>query len=171
MILRLLSALLAAVVMALSPACTTTSTTPVDRATAVANAAGIAAPLLEGGTRIAAAMVLTKNPALADDFAAVSTAAAAILAASDPSVEGFAATLRTAFPELTAPQATQIATALDSAYRAAAAYYQAQTGKTLSLTELIRDPTTKAAADTLATALVRGVTAGIADYRATLATP
>lgn len=164
---RLLSALLAALVMALSPACTTTGTRqPVDQATAVANAAAVAAPLLEGGTRIAVSMVLVKNPQLVDDFEAVSVAAAAILAAADPSVEGFAATLRNVFPELTAPQATQIATALASAYRSGAALYHAQTGRTLVLTELITDPAYKAAADSLAGSLVRGVTSGLADYRA-----
>ena len=148
--------------------CTTTSTTAVDTKTAVANAASVASPLIEGGARIAVQMVLTKNPKLVDEFAAINTAAGLILATNDPTAEGFAAAVRTAVPDLTAAQASQIGAAIASAYKAGAALYKAQTGKDMSLTAIIRDPEYKASADALATALVSGITDGIADYSASL---
>ncbi len=165
------SFLLAALALLVLPACTTTTGTRVDTKTAVTNAASVAAPLIEGGARIAVPMILTKNPHLVDDFALSTSAAATILATSDPTAEGFSVAVRVAFPEVTQAQATQIGAALESAYASGAALFKAQTGKDLVLTSIIADPEYKAAADALVTALVRGVSSGLADYRASLPTP
>lgn len=147
--------------------CTSISAT--DTATAVNDAVSVAAPLVEGGARIAVPMILTKNPELVEEFTAINAAAATILSATDPTADGFAAAIRSAAPDLTPAQATQIGAALESAYKSAAALFKSRTGKTLSLTELLGDTAYKPAADTLAAALVSGITAGIADYRASLA--
>lgn len=160
--------ILAALTLLAFPACTTTSATRVDAKAAVTNAASVAAPLIEGGARIAVPMILTKNPQLADDFDLSATAAATILSASAPTAEGFSAAVRVAFPNVTQAQATQIGAALESAYAAGAALFKAQTGRNLVLTSIISDPEYKAAADSLVTALVRGVANGLSDYRATL---
>ena len=162
------SIILAALALLVLPACTTTTGTRVDTKTAVANAASVAAPLIEGGARIAVPLILTKNPHLVDDFALSASAAATILATSDPTAEGFSDAVRVAFPEVTQAQATQIGAALESAYSAGAALFKAQTGRDLVLTSVIADPEYKAAADALVTALVRGVSSGLADYRASL---
>lgn len=159
---------LAVLALLVFPACTTTTGTRVDTKTAVTNAASVAAPLIEGGARIAVPIILTKNPQLADDFALSTSAAATILSASTPTAEGFSAAVRAAFPGVTQAQATQIGAALESAYAAGAALFKAQTGRDLVLTSIIADPEYKAAADSLVTALVRGVANGLADYRTTL---
>lgn len=162
------SIIFAALALLVLPACTTISGPRVDTKTAVTNAASVAAPLIEGGARIAVPMILTKNPQLVDDFALSASAAATILATSNPTAEGFSAAVRVAFPEVTQAQATQIGAALESAYASGAALFKAQTGRDLVLTSIIADPEYKAAADALVTALVRGVSNGIADYRASL---
>lgn len=160
--------LLAALALLVLPACNTTTGARVDTKTAVTNAASVAAPLIEGSARIAVPMILTKNPQLANDFALSTSAAATILATASPTAEGFSAAVRVAFPEVTQAQATQIGAALESAYASGAALFKAQTGRDLVLTSIIADPEYKAAADSLVTALVRGVSNGLADYRASL---
>ncbi|MBK8477792.1 MAG: hypothetical protein IPL39_16250 [Opitutaceae bacterium] len=155
--------------LALLPACASRPAPPtVDTKAAVVNAASVAAPLIEGSARIAVPLILTRNPGLADRFTLTTTAAATILSAARPTAEGFAAALRVAFPDLAQAQAVQIGAALESAYAAGAALFQAQTGRPLVLTSILQDPQYQAAADVLITSLVRGVTNGLADYRATL---
>lgn len=157
-----------AVALLLLPACNTRTNTagPVDAKTAMVNAASVAAPLIEGSARIAVPLILTKNPQLEGQFTVTATIASAVLSAQ-PTAAGFAAALRVAFPQLEPAQAVQIGAALESAYAAGAALYQAQTGRTLELTALIGDPQYRAAADLLVAALVRGTANGIADWHAT----
>lgn len=159
------SILLAALALIVLPACTTTSGTRVDTKTAVSNAVSIASPLIRGGARIAVPMILAKNPKLVDELVTINTVAGTVLAVRTPTAEGFATAVRAAFPDIAPAQALQIGAALQSAYEAATAMYKAQTGRDLSFTALISDPEYKADADVLISALVNGVSEGIADYR------
>lgn len=158
--------LLGFISIGLLPACQSPRTTAVDGPTAVANAATVAAPLLQGSVRIAVPMVLRRNPQLAEEIGTLSAAASAILVAAAPTADSFAAALQLASPKLDAASARQFGIALESAYAAGAALLKAQTGAELKLTALLADPQYRAAADTLAAAFASGLSAGLADYRA-----
>ncbi|HNX04256.1 MAG TPA: hypothetical protein PKI32_02070 [Opitutales bacterium] len=133
---------------------------------AFTEASYVAAPLLEGALRIAVPRILENNPELAESFDSASLAASAILAGAAPDYAGCEQAVRAAFPGLSTGDAGAVCLALESAWKCAAALYRSRTGSEPDTTALAGDSRYAAGLKVLAEALARGLSEGVADYRA-----
>lgn len=155
--MRILSILLSALVMALSPACTTTTSTT----GTVARAPNW--PVIELSARTACKWttkaVLDKNPDYAGSAAAVNAAVATVFSGT-PTAALIQEQLRALVPALTAADAALYASALMDVYDA----YVAATGRA----ELVH---TDEHVARLVTAITTGIAEGVALHRATQPAP